>query len=284
VRRRTAIGLLASAASAASLTLAADKPGRARGANAGFEPANPAHVALAFRKPAWSMDESLTFQWLHGTRYGVQGSLLTPFWEMHVGTWFRAHDLGGGRYEVRSAGANFYTQPGVPKLLEKFHNPYTDETVDIPYAAPRATTATYDSQGHRTFDDIPGMKTTSATDIGPAWVQGNEVSVRADVTLRAEPLDARKRSLIAQDMSTWIGSLADVMNPNATNPPSRHMFNDILDYPAYLKMGDQPGTYFSRCHGRKVYRYGEMPARWRALFEAKFADAARDPDGVLHRG
>jgi len=283
VKRRTAIGLLAGAASAPSLTLAAEKPGVERGANAGFDPANPAHVALAFRKLAWSMDESLTFQWLHGTRYGVQGSLVTPFWEMHVGTWFRAHDIGGGSYEVRSAGANFYTLPGAPKLLEKFRNPYTGETVDIPYAAPSVTTALYDEKGRRPFDDIPGTKTTSKTDVGPAWVQGNEVSVRADITVHAEPLDPGKRTLTAQDMSTFTGSIADVMNPDAANPPSRHMFNDILDYPAYLRMGDQPGTYFSRCHGRKVYRYGEMPAAWRALFEAKFPDAARDPGGVLHR-
>jgi hypothetical protein len=48
-------------------------------------------------------------------------------------------------------------------------------------------------------------------------------------------------------------------------------------------MGNQPGTYFSRCYGRKVFRYEQMPAVWRALFEAKFPDVAGNP-GALLRG
>jgi hypothetical protein len=99
--------------------------------------------------------------------------------------------------------------------------------------------------------------------------------------MRAEPQDPGKRSFTVQDMSTYIGSVADVMNPKVKNPPAAQAFNDILDYPAYLKMGDQPGTYFSRCYGRKVWKYEQMPAPWRSLFEAKFPDVAKDPGAVL---
>ncbi len=282
MKRRTAIGLLGAAGAASLLPAGASAAakGGAKGA-AGFDPANPEHVALAFRKLAWSMDDSLTFHWLHGTRYGVQGSLLTPFWEMHVGTWFVVRDLGGGEYETTSAGANFYTLPGQTTLLEKFRNPYTGETVDVPYGKPRATKAKYDAKGGSPFSGMPGMKTTRNADIGPAWVQGDEVTVRGDLSMRAEPLEAGKKTFTVQDMSTWIGSVADIMNPKVKNPPARHAFNDVLDYPPYLKMGDQPGTYFSRCYGRKVYKYADMPETWRKLFEQKFPDIAKDPGAVL---
>lgn len=288
MKRRTAIGLLAGAAGAATVSGAAQaaKTAKAAGpaqsaAGMGFDAANPEHLALAFRKLAQSMDDSLTFQWLHGTRYGVQGSVMTPFWEMHVGTWFVTRDLPDGKYEVTSAGANFYTLPGEATLLEKFHNPYTGETVDIPSAKPRANKTVYDRSGGSPFGGMPGMKSTRNAAIGPAWVQGSEVIVRGDFSLHAEPLEAGKRSFTVQDMSTYVGSLADVMNPKVKNPRSQHLFNDILDYPAYLKMGDQPGTYFSRCYGRKEYRYADMPARWRALLEQKYPDVAQDPGALL---
>jgi len=281
MKRRTAIGLLAGAASAATLPAAARAASGKAAANLAFDPSNPKHLALAFRKLAQSMDDSLTFQWLHGTRYGVQGSLMTPFWDMHVATWFVTRDLPDGNYEVTSAGANFYTLPGQTTLLEKFHNPYTGETVDVPYARPRANKTVYDRMGGSPFGGMPGMKTTRNADIGPAWVHGDEVTVRGDFSMRAEPLEAGKRTFTVQDMSTYVGSLADVLNPKVKNPRSQHLFNDILDFPPYLKMGDQPGTYFSRCYGRKEYRYADMPAVWRALFEAKFPDVAKDPGAIL---
>jgi hypothetical protein len=287
MKRRTALGLLAGAAGAATVV---SVPGVARAAadaarkSRGFDSNDPDQLALAFRKLAYSMDDSLTFWWLHGTRYGVQGSLTTPFWEMHVGTWFTTRDLGDGKYEVKSAGANFYTLPGETTLLEKFRNPYTGETVDVPYGKPRPSSTVFDRKGGGAFlPDSPGTKTTRRSDIGPAWVQGDEIQLRHDVSMHVEPTEPGKRSFTVQDMSTYVGSLADVMNPKVRNAPCRQMFNDILDYPPYLKMGNQPGTYFSRCYGRKVFRYEQMPAVWRALFEAKFPDVAGNL-GALLRG
>jgi hypothetical protein len=276
LRRRTALGLLAGLAGATSLPVAA-RTGKPVAA-AAFDPANPEHAGLAFRKLAWSMDEALTFHWLHGTRYGVQGSLLTGFWEMHVGTWFRARDLPDGRYEVRSAGANFYSLPGEKQLLEHFRNPYTGETVDIPYAPPRLTVAVYDRHGGAPIADAPGAPAPRKAD---AWVDGGEVRVRGDLTMHTEPVGPGKRSFTVQDMSTWIGSVTDVMNPEVRNPPAQHMFNDVLDFPPYLKMGNEPGTYFSRCYGHKVYRYEDMPAVWRTLFEGRFPDVAKNPGTIL---
>jgi hypothetical protein len=282
MKRRTALGLLGGLAAATTLSPAASAAGKARRSTAKFDPANEAHVALAFRKLAWSADDTLTFWWLHGTRYGVQGSLMTPFWEMHVGLWFTAHDLDDGRYEVRSVGANFYTKPGETTLLEKFENPYTGQTVDVPYAKPKLSKATHDAKGGSPFGGgMPGMKTTTKTDHGPAVVYGDEVTVRGDLFLRAEPIEPGRKTFTVQDMSTYVGSVADVMDPAVKNAPARQMFNDILDFPPYLKMGDTAGTYFSRCYGRKEFRYADMPTTWRALLEAKFPDVAKDPAAML---
>lgn len=288
IRRRTAIGLFAGAAVGASTLpqaalAAAQRKGNARGKAATFDPKDPQQLALAFRKLAYSADDSLTFWWMKGTRYGVTGSLATAFWDMYVAAWFTTRDLPDGKYEVKMSGCNFYTPPGGTTLLEKFDNPYTGKTVDVPYGRPRVSTTVMDLRGGSAFSSAapPGMKSTRNTDIGPAWVEGEVLHVQGDMMMHNEPLEPGKRSFTVQDWSTYIGSVADVLDPKQKNPPSAQMFNDILDFPPWLQMGDYKGTYVSRCYGRKVYNYGSMPALWRGFFEQKFPDVAKDPGAVL---
>ncbi len=282
IRRRTALGLLAGAAAGATaLPPAALAASPAKGA--GFDPGNPEQLALAFRKLAWSADDKLTYWWMRGTRYGVTGSRATPFWDMYVAAWFTTRDLPDGRYEVKSSGCNFYTPQGGTTLLEKFDNPFTGKTVEVPYGKPRVSTTVMEMKGGSAFagGDAPGMKSTRNTDIGPAWVEGNDLHVQGDIFFHNEPLEAGKRSFTVQDWSTYVGTVADVLNPKLKNPPSAQMFVDVLDFPAWLQMGDYKGTYVSRCYGRKVYDYKSMPALWRGVFEQKFPDVVKDPGAIL---
>ena len=102
--------------------------------------------------------------WMKGTRYGVVGSVATPFWEMYVGAWFTTRNLPDGNYEVRLAGANFYTAPGDDDLLKRFANPYTGRTVEVPYMRPKATNTVYDLKGGNPFGSsgMPGRKAISS--------------------------------------------------------------------------------------------------------------------------
>ncbi len=278
MHRRTALALLSGTLGSCALPSLA-----AAVARPVFDPADPRQLALAFRKMAYSMDDGVSFWWMKGTRYGVVGSVATPFWEMYVGAWFTTRNRPDGNYEVRIGSANFYTAPGDDKLLERFANPYTGKTVDVPYGRPRATTTVYDLKGGNPFGSgsMPGMKTTLATDIGPASVEGDELMIRGDLLMHAEPVEPGKRTFTVNDWSTYVGSLAEVLDPAQLNPACAQVFNDVLDFPAWLQMGDHPGTYVSRCYGRKVTRYAAMPAVWRRHFEAKLPDLASDPGALV---
>ena len=282
IHRRTALGLFAGAA-IGSYALPELALGAEHARSTTFDPANPEHLALAFRKLAYSMDDRLTYWWMRGTRYGLTGSVTTPFWDMYVASWFTTRDLPDGRYEVKMAGCNFYTPVGSTELLEIFANPYTGKMVTVPYAPPQVTTTLMDQRGGSPFAGVspPGTKTTVSTDIGPAWVEGDTVHVQGDLMLRNEPLEPGKPSFTVQDWSTYVGRVADVLDPAQLNPPSGHMFVDILDFPRWLEMGDYKGSFVSRCYGAKVFDYGSMPATWRRLFEQKFPDLAKDPGAVL---
>jgi hypothetical protein len=284
--RRTALALLAAGtAGASALPAPASAAANATARRTPvFDPSDQRQLALAFRKLAWSADDQVSFWWMRGTRYGVQGSVATPFWDMHIAAWFTTRDTGDGTYEVKLTGSNFYTPLGSDTLLEKFANPYTGRTIDVPYGRPRATVAKYDLKGGSPFGTrIPGMKSTVGSDIGPAWVQGDELAIRGDLMLHAVPEEPGpgKRTLTVNDWSTYVGSLREVLDPAVRNPEATQTFMDVLDFPAWLQMGDTPGTFVSHCYARKVKSYAAMPAIWRRHFEAKFPDLAQDPGALV---
>ena len=243
---------------------------------------DPRQLSLAFHKLAWSMDDTLSFWWLRGVRYGMRGAVATPFWDMHVGLWFRTRDIGNDRYEVLRASANFYTPVGESSLLEQFANPFTGQTLPVRYAPPRRVTQTYALDGRGpTRETVPGMNGTTLATIGPAWLEGDELAIQGDIVLRNEPTATSQRAFNVNDWSTYVGSWREVRDPAIRNPAAAQTFTDVLDFPAWLQMGDTQGTFVSRCYGRKVTRYEDMPTIWRRHFEARFPEVARNPAALL---
>ncbi len=284
MKRRTVLGMMgASAGLAATGRPAVAAPGKARG-KVTLDLSDKRQLAKAFRKLAYSLDDSVTFWWLNGTRYGVVDSLATPFWDMYVGAWFTTHTVDDERYEVVMAGANFYTPPNSTGLLQSFRNPYTGHDLPVKYSRPKASITRMGLEGGSAFGgDIPGMKTSKSDAAGPGSIEGDEVIIRGDMLLNAQPLDPAggSRPLVVQDWSTYVGKLADVVDPKVTNAPAAQSFVDVLTWPAWLQMGEQKGSFVSRCYGRKVFSYDGMPATWRKLFEQVMPDVARDPAAVL---
>jgi len=285
IRRRNVLGLMGAAAGVAMVN------GQARAATRApksLDLADEQQLGLVLRKLRYGLDGSLTFWWLRGTRYGVVDSFATPFWDMHIGTWYYVRDLDEDNYEVTVASANYYTPVGSAELLEVFRNPYTKAEVPVKYAAPKARRSVVGPKSGSVFGSggMPGMKTTRATAPGPGWIEGENVVVRGDMVMSAVPEDPASgaRPMHVNDWSTYVGKLADLTDPAQKNPPAMQYFTDILTWPAWLQMGDQPGSYVSRCHGRKAFAYEQMPALWRSLFEQAHPEAAKDPVGLVKPG
>lgn len=244
-----------------------------------------AQLFTAFRKLAYSLDGSVTWWWMRGTRMGVVDSVATPFWDMYIGSWFTTRDLDDGAYEVTMAGANFYTPINSTSLLRSFSNPYTGEEVPVTYAAPRARKTIITPERASAFGEvnIPGMDASQSSALGPGFVEGEDVVIRGDLAVTATPTDpdSDRGVFTVNDWSSYIGRLSDVADPAVKNAPCQQHFNDILTWPGWLNMGDQPGSYVSRCYGRKVFALEQMPATWRKLFAEAQPEAAKDPAGFL---
>ncbi|MFK7828687.1 MAG: DUF1838 family protein [Congregibacter sp.] len=285
ISRRTTLGLLGAAGGLAATGTLAHPTEAVRVSSSTVNLDDPGQLFTAFRKLAYSLDESVTWWWLRGTRFGVVDSVATPFWDMYVGSWFTTRDLENGDYEVAMTGANFYTPPGATSLLRTFKNPYTGEDVDIPIRAPSVRRTVLSAEKASAFGDvnIPGMKTTQTSDMGPGWIADQDVVIRGDLAFTAQPIDpnSKKSVLTVNDWSTYVGKLSEVSDPMVKNAACAQYFNDILTYPAWLNMGDHPGSYVSRCYGRKVFAVEQMPATWQKLFAEAHPELARDPAAIL---
>lgn len=276
---------------------------RADAAPGPFDANNPEHVGMAYRKLGWNAEDKFTMHWIRLTRYGMVDSKLHTMWESLIGILFTTKDAKDGNpgdYDVTSLSLSFMLDPKTGAMMEKYNNPWTGETLDIPYGSSKPNTRRQKLTGM----DIgmkapPGMK-ADASSSRVAWSEGGEVWVRGDLDIRMESESGKAvmgnmgqggsgtrseasmaRLMQVNDWFTYHGKASDVTDPNVKNPPSDLYFNDLNTWSGWLKMGDKPGNFVGRGFGRKVFKYEDMPAEWRKLVAQKYPDVAKDPEKAI---
>jgi hypothetical protein len=244
--------------------------------------ADPRDVARIFRRLAWGPGEGFGIWWLKGRRYAAVPPTYVAFWDMLIGTLFTVSDLDAQTYSVRSLTTTFYTDIASGALLDTFHNPVTGREVKVSYQPPRASEQRFGLHGRlEDSPPIPGTTASRSVEPGPAFIEGGDVWLRADFAARAVPTDVTRPAFQVEDLSTYFGALKDVADPAATEIPAGQVFTDLLNYPAWLEMGDRSGHFFSRCFGRKVFTTDAMPQDWRRLMAEHHPDILQDPRAAL---
>jgi hypothetical protein len=278
MKRRTALRLMGAAVAVSGAPMIL-RPAAA--APLKLDPKNPEHVRLIYRKLAYAADDKVYFWWMRGTRLGLVNSAFTPFWDMHIGQIFTVRDLGPDSFEVSSISGNFYTDVETGRFLETFKNPLTGKEVKVNYAPPRVGKRVYTKDGLKNDFQRPGVTLTRTGNVGPAWIEGQDIWVRGDTSLRGEPNAPGAKLFQVNDWSTYFGALKDVADPDVKSAPAGQAFNDVNTWPDWLEMGNQPGNFVSRCFGRKVTRYEDMPEVWRKIMAERAPAVAKDPAGAL---
>lgn len=280
MNRRESMGLIGGGAIGMAGMSSAAEP-RSKQGLLELDPANPDHLALIFRKLAWSVDDSIGYWWLKGMRYAALPPTYTPFWNMLVARIFRVTDMTDDTYTVRSITTTYYTDPATGALLETFNNPITGKVNKIMYPEAKVVVERFGRMGELNPPKIPGSTVTHNTEPGPAWIVGDDVWVRSDWAFRAVPDDPTRKVFQVEDFSTYWGSLRDVADPSRKAVPAGQVFTDILNFPPWLEMGDRNGHYFSRCFGRKVFSQGAMPEEWKRLTAQRHPEIARNVAAML---
>ena len=281
IKRRTALGMLATAAAAPAILGVR----RAHAEMLDLDPSEPADTLLMYRKLAHTLDDRIVYWWAHLERYGLIDAALVPFWKVHVAALLTARNVDEtGAYETNAISLVSYTDLETGAFMETFLNPVTREEVEISYfpATPTKVLVTQEGpQGPQVPQDRPGFTVTSSHPL-TASIHGTDVWVKSDDIIRVEPETPEAGTLFqASDLNTYHGLLDDVANSDIASAPATWDFNDVLSWPAWLKMGDQPGYYVSRGFGRKVESFDAMPEDTLELVKQRFPEIYEDPEGAL---
>lgn len=254
----------------------------AAGAGTGIDGSrDPQLIARLYRQMRFAGDGQVFFWWLQGRRYGLVDNVLTPFFDMHVGSVHRCTPAGDGRYAVSSAQIGYYTHLETGALLEQWDNPITGATVPLSYAAPRAAAVVYGPLGPEEVPSANGAERRHL--LGPVSVVGDSVWLREETHVVVPPAAAGARPLRVHDMYT-LQSPHAALRLDGRLPawvPAIGQFNDFNGWSPRFQMGDRPGTSLSRCAGRKERRWQDLPQRFRALAAQVHPDWARAPEKIL---
>jgi hypothetical protein len=256
----------------------------------GAETGDPQALARLYRQMRFAPPGAPFYWWLQGRRYGLIDNVLTPFFDMHVGSVHLCIDDGGGRYRILGAQSAYYTDLQSGALLREWRNPITGAMVPLNYAAPRANATAYDDKGLVEGAAAPGIERHHF--LGPASRVGDALWLREESHVVIAPAAAVAASgggvagtqpLRVHDMYTLQSPLA-ALRVRGTLPrwvPANGQFNDFNSWSPRFQMGDRPGTSLSRCAGRKERTWSAMPARYRELAAEVHPEWARDPAAVL---
>ncbi len=247
-------------------------------------------IARLYRQMRFAGDGRVFFWWLQGRRYGLVDNVLTPFFDMHVGSVHRCVDLGNQRYKLISAQMGYYTHLETGSLVEQWVNPITAATVPISYAAPRATTAMHGPTGPEETASANGAERRHY--LGPVSVVGDAVWLREETHIVVPPAAAVVASGggVASTKALRVHDMYTLQSPHAALRldgrlaawvPATGQFNDFNSWSPRFQMGDLPGTSLSRCAGRKEKRWQDLPDRFRALAAQVHPEWARAPEKIL---
>lgn len=269
----------ARAATAAAAAAAGATPNT--GAGGAFDDAAleaPANLHRVYRRLRFAADERIVFWWMKGRRYGFVDTVMTPFFDMQIGSMHRCRDLGDGRWELRTASAMYHTDIRSGALLEDWANPVTGKTVKFDYPAPSASSLFYSyADGVQDAPPAPGVKLDRRHFLGPLERVGDEAWLREEGWLNLVYPNGRGQRV--HDMYTFSAPLAALRAAQPGFVPATVHFNDYNGWSPRFQMGDAPGASVSRCSGRKVASVAELPASFMAIARrvhgAAFADPAR---------
>jgi hypothetical protein len=277
MKRRTALGLLATAPFGATIGCADTGAPQLK-----LNPADPDDLYLIHRKVNYTFDDQPVFWFIEAVRYGLVDSAFIPFWKMHVGFLFTVKSTGEFDFETKQLSGIFYSDLESGELLETFNNPITGAA--LPVRQPgliRGGTHFDKTHQVRETREQPGVRRTTGTDIGPAWIIGDDVWVYADTWVRAEPTGDEGQLLQVNDWSTYHASLTEVADPSVASARATMNFNDVNTFPGWLNMGDQPGNYVSRGFGRKSHSGEGMPAQWLRFMNDLYPNESQDLVGAI---
>lgn len=267
------LGLAASAAVLPAVTT--------RAATRQLDPANPADARLIYRKLRYRTDDGLLFSWIKGPYMASIGGDLIPVYSLNLGAIQRVTQNADGGFDLIDLEISFRVDAQTGERLKTLRNPITGETVPVGGRGPIPTHLKVSAENEVIIPEVPGQPKFEHDHLPVSFfpLGRTEFAMRDRSHARVTAPDGSVSLL--NEVSTITGPRDLVLDPRTTTIEARVQSNDVRSWPAWLKMGDRPGSLALFANGGKVSRFADLPDDWHAMLKRHYPQIAADPIAVL---
>ena len=182
----------------------------------------------------------------------------------------------GATYEIP-----FFTDLETGEALDKYHNPYTGETVDVVNSGypPSAFTVTVtEAPEIVSAKPFPGLVVRDK--VIAVQTSGEDVWITEETT-SALTIPGAPKPVRYSEVSSLHARQADLLKPGAKSAPCQTAYTSVVSWRPWLKMADHPGHLMGNGVGRYGMKLEELPENWRAAAMRRHPEVLQDPAAPL---
>jgi hypothetical protein len=119
------------------------------------------------------------------------------------------------------------------------------------------------------------------TRIGPVIVQGDDVWIRDDSTVKVDSDHPMMGKHTYNELVTYRGKLSDINNPDLASAPAEISFQSITSWRDWLQAEDVGGHTAGRASGMKIDRIEDFPDEYLAAARERHPDIINNYEAML---
>jgi hypothetical protein len=245
----------------------------------GLDLSNRRDLLTALAKLRGATDDRLVMGYLVGTRYAVPKHRALPMMGILSATFSQYRRLGEDAFEARVLEVGYCTDLDTGKLLEKWKNPVTGKTVDVPLTrmGPSRLIVTADGlKVPKLSGEAAGLQLTHI--FQPPVVVGDNIWVTEQINVDGPP---GPHPFVYNELTTYCGHKSELDDPTRATVPTQVQYQSLITYRPWMGFGDTPGHTLARGAGMRATRIEELPANYLELTRRIYPDVLKDPLGLL---
>ena len=247
----------------------------------GLDLTDPHDRLTALVKLRGSLDGSMVMWWMKGVRFGVVDDVVTPLFGMLIGSFQTVKPMPGKGYQLNMLEMSYFTDLETGKVLDTFTNPYNGNVCEVPEQRLGPYPVLLSPTGVVLPDVPPFDKVDLKTRVGPAIVNGDDVWIRDDSTIKVDSDHPMMGKHTYNELVTYRGKLSDINNPDLPSAPADIMFQSVTSWREWLQAEDVGGHTTGRATGTKITRLEDFPPEYLAAARERHTDIIADPAAAL---
>lgn len=251
------------------------------GEGLGLDLDDPWDRLTALAKLRGSLDGRTVMWWMKGVRYGVVDDIVTPLFNMLIGSFLRVKPVPGKGFELNMLEMSYFTDLKTGEVLDKFVNPYNGKVCDVPEQRLGPYPVLMTPTGVVLPESPLFGSVDLKTQVGPAIINGDDVWIRDDSTVKVDSDHPMMGKHTYNELLSYHGKLSDLNNPNLASAPAAISFQSLTSWREWFQADGVGGHTTARANGTKITRLEDFPPEYLKAARARHPDLIADPDAVL---